>query len=64
MLNFRPMQRRRFLALPALALLAPCLPATAAAVRPAPPAMELAGAWRSGLKLSEWWVSEKYDGIR
>lgn len=64
MMNFRPMQRRRFLTLPVLALLAPSLPATAAAERAAPPAMELAGAWRSGLKLSEWWVSEKYDGIR
>ena len=58
------MRRRTLLA---LALLAPCLRATAAAAEraaAAPPAMELAGAWRSGLKLSEWWVSEKYDGIR
>ena len=55
------MHRRTLLA---LALLAPCLRAHAAAERTAAPAMELAGAWRKGLKLSEWWVSEKYDGIR
>ena len=58
------MRRRTLLALPALALLAPCLHAAAAERTAAAPAMELAGAWRSGLKLSEWWVSEKYDGIR
>lgn len=30
----------------------------------APPALELAGTWRPGLPLRDWWVSEKYDGIR
>lgn len=53
------MRRRSLLA---LAFFAPCLPV--AAKGGAKPAMQLPGPWRSGLELSEWWVSEKYDGIR
>jgi DNA ligase-1 len=40
-------------------LLAPALPAAAAA-----PALMLAGAYHPGLDLAEYWVSEKYDGVR
>ena len=28
------------------------------------PALLLAGRWRPGLDLRDWWVSEKYDGVR
>ncbi|MDO5624704.1 MAG: DNA ligase [Pseudomonadota bacterium] len=29
-----------------------------------PPPMQLAGRYHPGLRMSEWWVSEKYDGVR
>ena len=52
--------KRRQLLLGALAggLLAP-LPCAAQA-----PALWLAKPWRPGLDLRDWWVSEKYDGVR
>ena len=59
------MKRRHLLALPAFALVAPWLRVAAAAAQTGtPPAFELVGSWRAGLHLGEWWVSEKYDGIR
>ena len=51
------MHRRHFLALPALALLTPSLHAAA-------PDMELPGEWHAIANIRDWWVSEKYDGIR
>lgn len=57
------MRRRTLLA---LALLAPWASAHASTARDTTtaPEVELAGPWRSGLNMKEWWVSEKYDGIR
>ena len=69
------MQRRIFLSLGALALAASLLPAAAlpavAVVEPhavpvsasAPPLM-LANVYRPGVVLADYWVSEKYDGVR
>ena len=72
------MQRRIFLSLGALALVASLLSATAfAAAEPnvvstpalataptsAPPLM-LANLYRPGIVLADYWVSEKYDGVR
>ena len=69
------MQRRIFLSLGALALAGSLLPAAAlpaaAVVEPhvvpasisAPPLM-LANVYRPGVVLADYWVSEKYDGVR
>ncbi len=51
------MRRRPFLSLLAIAALAS--PAAAE-----PPPLLLAGRHRPGIDLREWWVSEKYDGVR
>ncbi len=41
------------------------LPLAAAAETSAgPPALQLAGKWRAGLDVRDYWVSEKYDGVR
>ncbi|WP_092696738.1 MULTISPECIES: DNA ligase [Acidovorax] len=53
------MRRRSCLALLALAAL-PALPALAAEA----PALLLAQVYRPGLALQDYWVSEKYDGVR
>lgn len=53
------MHRRSCLALLALAAL-PALPALAADA----PALLLAQVYRPGLPLADYWVSEKYDGVR
>ena len=63
------MQRRFFLSLSALPLAVSLLPAAAqtAAARPAPvtaPALMLANVYRDGVVLADYWVSEKYDGVR
>ncbi|SDZ74943.1 DNA ligase-1 [Acidovorax soli] len=55
----RTMRRRSCLALLALAAL-PALPALAAEA----PALLLAQVYRPGLALQDYWVSEKYDGVR
>ena len=55
----RTMHRRSCLALLALAAL-PALPALAADA----PALLLAQVYRPGLALQDYWVSEKYDGVR
>lgn len=39
-------------------------PALAAAIAKEPPALLLANVWRQGLPLEDYWVSEKYDGVR
>ena len=36
----------------------------AAAARAAPPALELVDVYRGGVNLGQYWVSEKYDGVR
>lgn len=56
------MRRRSCLALLALAALAalPTMPALAADA----PALLLAQVYRPGLPLADYWVSEKYDGVR
>ena len=53
------MHRRSCLALLALAAV-PALPALAADA----PALLLAQVYRPGLPLQDYWVSEKYDGVR
>ena len=53
------MHRRNCLALLALAAF-PALPAIAADA----PALLLAQVYRPGLPLADYWVSEKYDGVR
>ncbi|MDB5741841.1 MAG: dependent ligase, partial [Polaromonas sp.] len=53
------MQRRALLSLIALALAGARLPAEAAA-----PAVMLANVYRPGMLLADYWVSEKYDGVR
>lgn len=56
------LHRRAFISLP---LLGPALPALAQTPeRATPPSVALARHWQSGLSLADWWVSEKYDGIR
>lgn len=45
------------------ALLAP-LPAPAQGSAPAAPAVWLANSYRGGVPLKDYWVSEKYDGVR
>ena len=60
------MQRRFFLSLANLPL-AGTLQAAAAAEPPqplVPLALMLANVYRSGISLAEYWVSEKYDGVR
>lgn len=60
------MQRRFFLSLVSLPL-AVALRAAAAAEPPqplAPPALMLANVYRTGISLADYWVSEKYDGVR
>ncbi|MDQ2988803.1 MAG: DNA ligase [Pseudomonadota bacterium] len=63
------MQRRFFLSLIGLALAGSQLPAAAGApaeisqASSAPPLM-LANVYRSGVVLADYWVSEKYDGVR
>lgn len=75
-----PIDRRRLLALPLMAWLPwgtpqaqnPTQPPghqntqhSTHAISPAsPPPMQLAGRYHPGLRLAEWWVSEKYDGVR
>jgi len=56
------MHRRSCLALLALAVL-PALPALSALAADAP-ALLLAQVYRPGLPLQDYWVSEKYDGVR
>ena len=63
------MQRRFFLSLISLALAGSLLPA--AAGTPAElsqpssaPSLMLANVYRSGIVLADYWVSEKYDGVR
>jgi len=57
------MQRRLFLSLASLPL-AGLLPATASALGPTAPPLMLANAYREGVSLADYWVSEKYDGVR
>lgn len=52
--------KRRHLLLAALA----CGPLPPALAQPKPPALLLAGTYRPGIDLADWWVSEKYDGVR
>lgn len=49
---------------PLLLLLLPLLLLPALAVAAGPPPVMLAGQWRSGLDVSQYWVSEKLDGVR
>ena len=51
---------RRLLLLAGVGVLA----ARAATAREAPPALMLAEAYRPGMALADYWVSEKYDGVR
>lgn len=63
------MHRRFFMSLAGLSL-AGLLPATASALVPAPPTassappLMLANVYREGVALADYWVSEKYDGVR
>jgi DNA ligase-1 len=65
------MQRRFFLSLASLAFAASLLPAAAAAQSPpalaspsSAPSLMLANVYRDGTVLADYWVSEKYDGVR
>ena len=62
------MMQRRFLAsLATLVLAASLLPAAAPAQSPPPlpaPSLMLANVYRDGTILADYWVSEKYDGVR
>jgi DNA ligase-1 len=63
------MQRRFFLSLVGLSLAGSLLPAAAftpAELSPAsaPPPLMLANVYRSGVVLADYWVSEKFDGVR
>jgi DNA ligase-1 len=53
------LHRRFFLLAAALAALAP-----AHAARPGAPALMLAEVYRPGMPLADYWVSEKFDGVR
>ncbi|RZL94758.1 MAG: DNA ligase [Variovorax sp.] len=54
-------ERRALLRTALAALLAPALGASRAA---SPPALMLADVYRQGVVLDDYWVSEKYDGVR
>ena len=54
------MLTRRFFLLAGLGALA----ASAAAARGAAPGLMLAEVYRPGMSLADYWVSEKYDGVR
>jgi DNA ligase-1 len=56
----RDIDRRRVLAALAGALLCPWVNAA----KPSAPALLLAGKYHPGLDLRDYWVSEKYDGVR
>ena len=61
------MHRRFLLFLASLVVAASLLPAAAPARSPAPspePSLMLANAYRDGTVLADYWVSEKYDGVR
>jgi DNA ligase-1 len=65
------MQRRFFLSLASLAFAASLLPAAAPAQSPpalaspsSAPSLMLANVYRDGTVLADYWVSEKYDGVR
>ena len=61
------MQRRFFLSLAGLVVAASLLPAAAPAQQPptsAAPSLMLANVYRDGTILADYWVSEKYDGVR
>ena len=55
------LERRALLRTALAALLAPALGASRAA---SPPALMLADVYRQGVVLDDYWVSEKYDGVR
>ncbi|NDP62276.1 DNA ligase [Polaromonas sp.] len=57
------MRRRFLLSLVSLTLAVSLLPAAAARAEPAPSLM-LANVYRDGVVLADYWVSEKYDGVR
>lgn len=56
--------KRRTLLLGALAGLALQVASPGAALAASPPALMLAGVYRRGMPLDDYWVSEKYDGVR
>ena len=61
------MQRRFLLSLIGLALAGSLRPAAALSTEPAPrsvPSLMLANVYRDGAVLADYWVSEKYDGVR
>jgi len=63
------MHRRLLLSLTGLFLSGALLPAEAQTAAPAPapaaaPALMLANVYREGVVLADYWVSEKYDGVR
>lgn len=62
----RPIQRRAWLRQAAALLLATRLdtPQARAPQQAPPPALLLARRWHPGTDLRDWWVSEKYDGVR
>ena len=59
------MQRRFFLLLGSLSLAASLVPAVAQVSQPSSvPTLMLANVYRSSIALTDYWVSEKYDGLR
>jgi DNA ligase-1 len=59
------MLRRSFLALTALGLASsPLLTAAAVPLARTPPPLMLANVYRPGVVLADYWVSEKFDGVR
>lgn len=61
-----PIQRRAFLQWSGLALATTLLPYASSATASAriAPALMLANSYRPGLALADYWVSEKFDGVR
>ena len=56
--------QRRALLLVCLGAVALPVPCAAQSPALAAPALQLAGRWRPGLDVRDYWVSEKYDGVR
>ena len=58
------MQRRFLLSMIGLTLAVPLRSVAAASGQAAAPALMLANVYRDGMPLADYWVSEKYDGVR
>ena len=64
LLSLNPPLNRRTLCIGLAAALAPAFAARAAAANPSAPPLMLSRVYNPGLAVSDYWVSEKYDGVR